>query len=176
MDVNKTVKINNLARELLKHGLVSSLEEGVQRAEAMEKDSPVVEAAAVNSGNDAAPEAVQSQPSQVFQSSQAPQSVDSTVFERKLNYLAKSFAEQFNKEMGEVRKQIDMLNNDIKSMKEKMKGMSSQSRPVESQQQSVSEKPKQAQKKGDDVIKPRTGDLTPDDVSLEDYFYFGNKR
>jgi hypothetical protein len=28
----------------------------------------------------------------------------------------------------------------------------------------------------EEPIKPRTGDYTPDDISLNDFFYYGNKK
>ncbi|MBW2992692.1 hypothetical protein KY345_05740 [Candidatus Woesearchaeota archaeon] len=167
MNLDKTVKINNIARELLKHGLVSTLEDGIEKAKEMTKDGVDMGEIEQTSDNETEQQQPSEQPSQA-----SDQSNDMRIMERKLSYLAKTFAEQFNAEIGEVKKQIEMLNNDLKDIKEKIKQVQVQ---PQQEQQILEEEPKNA-KKDDEEIKPRTGDYTPDNVELEDYFYFGNKK
>ena len=180
MDVEKTIKVNNLAKELLKHGLVSSIDEGVEKA-TRHVDRELAGSAELN----------QEKPAVASQStaSVSPQEegTDARMFERKLNYMAKSFAEQFNAEIGAVKKQMELMNNDIKSLRQTIRDLSNRSVQPSSQSSSSSQPQQQLRqpseqqqqpkkKKDDEPIKPRTGDLTPDDIDLEDYFYFGNKR
>lgn len=171
MDVNKAVKVNNIAKELLKHGLVSNFEEGVEKAQNMERDGVSITEHQEES-QDAAEE---EQPSDVeikekYDTSHTQNTVpgeanDVKILERKLNYLTKSFTEQFNAEMGTVKKQIENITKELISLKRDVKVSASapQEQPTE-------------QKKDDEEVKPRTGDLTPDEVELEDFFYFGNKK
>jgi hypothetical protein len=181
MDINKTVQANKLARELVKYGLVSSMDEGMSKATTMVKegfDCPSDQASLTvqpdQESQAAAQESASAQTGSYQPSEISDQSGDLKIFERKLNYLAKSFAEQFNKEIGEVKKQIDLINSELRNIR----GQMAQARQLASQSQdsqqrlNSSESPKK--KKDDDVIKPRTGDLTPDDIDLDSYFYFGN--
>lgn len=185
MNVNETVRINNLARELLKHGLVSTLDDGIEKAKEMTRDGVDiggVQDAQLKTGGEPqqlepeepAQEQTPEQPPEEQPSEVSDQSNDLKIMERKLNYLAKSFAEQFNSEMDGVKKQIEMLNNDLKDIKGKIK--QGQAQPQEPQQKLETEDSPKEQKKDDEEVKPRTGDLTPDDVDLENYFYFGNKK
>lgn len=176
MDVSKTVQANKLARELVKYGLVDSMDEGVSKATTMVKegfdytpdpaDSPAQPA---QSQPSASQQTGSYQPSEV-----SSQSGDAKVFERKLNYLAKSFADQFNKEIGDVKKQIDLINSELRNIRGQMaqqRQTASQSQPS---QQKISQPEMTKKQREEATIKPRTGDLTPDDVDLEDYFYFGS--
>jgi DNA gyrase/topoisomerase IV subunit A len=172
MDVNKTVQANKLARELVKYGLVSSIDEGMSKATTMVKEGFDIasdQAAAQQPQQDASQQTGSYQPSEA-----SDQSNDSKMFERKLNYLAKSFAEQFNKEIGDVKKQIDMINDELRNIRSQM----AQARQIASQQQQPQQKLDSngmtKKQREEATIKPRTGDLTPDDVELEDYFYFGS--
>jgi hypothetical protein len=191
MDVNKTVQANKLARELVKYGLVSSIDEGVSKATAMVKegfDYTPDPAVAVQSASAQPSQAAQVQMPQQQQMSHqtgnyepsevSTQSGEARLFERKLNYLAKSFADQFNKEMGEVRKQIDSINNEMRNIRDQMAAARRQASQSQEPQQrlssdsSASAPPKK--RRDDEPIKPRTGDLTPDDIDLDSYFYFGS--
>jgi polyhydroxyalkanoate synthesis regulator phasin len=174
MDVNKTVQANKLARELVKYGLVSSIDEGMSKATTMVKEgfdiaSEQAAAQQPQPQQDASQQTGSYQPSEV-----SAQSNDVKMFERKLNYLAKSFADQFNKEMGDLKKQIDLINDELRNIR----GQMAQARQMASQQQQPQQKTDTngmtKKQREEATIKPRTGDLTPDDVELEDYFYFGS--
>jgi|GEM_PF-1990284 len=171
MDVNKTVKINKLAKELLKHGLVDSIEEGMTSAEKHIREEEGGEQMETQKSEQTSVASSQS-------INQGDNQTNVAILERKLNYLAKSFAEQFNAEIGEVKKQIESINKELREIRDKIRQASvqRQSQPSQPQQQLHQEPPKQQLKKDEAEIKPRTGDLTPDDVDLENYFYFGNKR
>lgn len=164
MDVTKTVKINNLAKELLKHGLVKSLDEGVEYAA---KHVDKEEAEIIEQAKEVKPETENDNINNNIR-----------ILERKLNYLTKSFAEQFNREMDSVRKQIKLINSELSSMREKLKTSSIQQPRAKSTQEEPQQKltEEKTETKKDEEPKPRTGDLTPDDVKIEDYFYFGDKK
>jgi len=130
MDVDKTIKVNNLAKELLKHGLVGSMDEAVEKA-TKHVDRELAGSAGL----------VQEKPAVSAQSTASVSpgdSNDSHIFERKLNYMAKSFAEQFNAEMSAVKKQMELMNNDIKSLRQTIKDLSMRSAQSSSESHSSS--------------------------------------
>ena len=92
MDINKTVQANKLARELVKYGLVSSMDEGMSKATTMVKEG-------FDSVPDDASEQISvSQPASSQQTgSYQPSEVsdqpnDTKIFERKLNWSVTPFS------------------------------------------------------------------------------------
>ena len=149
MDVEKTQKMNNLAKELVKQGLAPSSEHATKLAEEMiSKDAPKSE---VSESNEIAFERLQ----------------------RKINYELEPLKQQvqsLTNQLNDLRNQVRNLR--INQVQERPKQESQAKLVEEAPKEKAEEKPCCEPKEGDNQ---RTGEFKPGDVDINKVFYYGNK-
>jgi predicted RNase H-like nuclease (RuvC/YqgF family) len=168
MDVNQTIKINQLVKEFKKHGIATD-------EEAIKKASNIVER-----------DVLKSEPQKTEQSKTGEQTMDDqsimNIINRKVFYQAEQTEKKMKEEMDKVRAEMSTLTNEIKNLKNAVNTLASRPAPQTSGQQTL-QQPQQAEpqppksKRGVDnePVKPRTGDYKPGDVDINDIFNYGKK-
>jgi hypothetical protein len=171
MDVNQTIKINQLVKEFKKHGIATD-------EEAIKKARSVVER-----------DVLKSEPQKTEQQTTGEQTMDDqsimNIINRKIAYQAEQSDKKIKEEMDKLKADIASLTNEIKNIKNAVNTLASRpaAAPAQSGQQTL-QQPQQAEpqpqksKRGVDteVVKPRTGDYKPGDVNINDIFNYGNKK
>lgn len=178
--VDKIMKVNQLAQDLLNQGIVSSRDEAVKKAEEM-LDTSIVKSEVANDGNEQqvvpaenkeAPAEAQSQetaPAEPAPAPAAPQQNNGDV-EKLYGFVKQQFA-VFGDNLKTLNNKIEALQTEVDFLKNKVK---SQPAAPAQNQSAPSQSPAQEEKKEGGNM-PRTGATNPDDVSIDKMFYFGNK-
>ena len=156
MDVEKITKINALAKELKKHGIVDSFDEGAELAqEIIEKNEKSY---------------------QEFQN-QLKRSVEKRVeetqkqdfLENEINKIKQHLTTLTNK-MNEIIDEINKLNDKV----DKVMSGSARTQQIVSDNSKIKETTNN--KKEEKTSYPRSGNYKPEDVSIEKFFYCGKKN
>lgn len=180
-DVSKLQKINSVARELMKHGQASSMDEAVRKAtlqvesgsvlvqQQMQEQAPVQmpeQQQEEYTEPEYAPEIRAEQP--VERPQPASQSPD----------VAQKLAEMDNK-INRLIAEMTALKDEFRKLKESpvtppMRQKDAKQGQTQFKQDTApSQQPKQEEKKSEGHA--RSGNYKPDDVSIEKFFYYGNK-
>ena len=152
MDVEKLKRINQLSKDLKRHGLV--VEEAITQA------SNIVNEDEVKTFLDKSKEEIDS--------SRNPTSTDQYIIMLERNH--RKIAE----EVQNIKNEVARMLNEFEELKNKIN--SSETRPVQREEETKEKQETQAQlspKKKESH--PRQGNFTPEDVSIEKMFYFGKK-
>ena len=148
VDVNKLQKINKLALELKEKQMASSMDEAVSMAEKMIRNDKEVSCLQSNT--------------QV----QKEESTEDSLKFRKVNYKLKEHEELLIAIQNKMNEMITEINN-----LQKQKKSSSPVQVPEEKQTVFKEKDKQKTKPTN-----RSGDYTPGDVDINEFFYSGSKK
>jgi len=158
MDVEKLKKINQLSKDLKRHGLV--VEEAITQA------SNIVNEDEVKTFLDKSKEEIAS--------SRNPTSTDQYIVMLERNH--RKIAE----EVQNIKNEVARMLSEFEELKNKIN--SPETRPVQQEEETVQEeKTKEKQEKQAQLSPkkkeshPRQGNFTPEDVSIEKMFYFGKK-
>jgi archaellum component FlaC len=105
------------------------------------------------------------------------------LMDKKIEYLIDMKVGKLKNELGEALKKINEMNEEMNTLKNNIQrlnmGVSPQTKLVQKeqsqvQQPTIQQSTVQSQEKPKEVNQ-RTGGLTPKDVSVEKFFYYGNK-
>jgi hypothetical protein len=171
MDVERVQKINSLALDLMKQGLAETREDAVRQAEKVfhSQDSE-----SYNSMKETM-QGVQEDRNPKKQVSNEPelsQDKIKEILEQNTNFIVKKFKE-FQDKMEFLQQNIDALGTKLARIQlptaDQIRSKPKEEAPV--QQTEVSP----TQTAEGKPIHPRSGDYKDEDVSIEKYFYMGNK-
>ena len=168
-DPFRVSKVNTLARELLKHGIASSMDDAIKQAERLVRGE--------------SPEDIKNPAPLVSES--IPPSEEKKETPQQSSVLKQDNDEDHSKllkEIDSLKKAIESNKNAISVVTDKMNeiiaeinkiesGSVVQNKPNPSGNQSISPNNKQQTQ-----ANLRTGGLQPGDVHIEDYFYSGSKK
>jgi len=157
MSVEDIQKVNALAQELLKKGLVSSRDEAVKRAQEM-LNKEIVSA---------------NVPVKETSEKQSVAAGDS--FEKLRNMLERT-KEGIEAQMNGYKNALVALEREIHSLKDQVSKLKAGEPRAAQQTISVQEVRKPAEKEEKPKSHPRMGNYKSDQVSVEKMFYYGNKR
>jgi len=170
MDVDQLQKINNLARELMKHGMAESMDEAVRIAEEKIKGKAQVSEIKERVSGDLLTQ------SQVATSADdATPKANEALEIRKLKVALEDQA----KTLGDVGGKINELISGFNDLQQEINRLKTIQVPASAStddkgkptQTQFRPQPEEKKKEGH----ARTGNYNPDDVSVEDVFYYGNK-
>ncbi|MBU0460999.1 MAG: hypothetical protein KJ574_00275 [Nanoarchaeota archaeon] len=166
MDVDKLQRINNLARELMKHGMAGSMDEAVRMAEEKIQGNPEVSNIRNTMAND-----VISQ-SQVVPSSSGSSTPKMTedLEVRKLRISLEDQSKMVNAMAGK----IDELVTEFNRLQQEINRLKTIQVPPagDKEGQTQFRQPAEEKKSG---AHARSGNYKPEDVAIEKMFYYGNK-
>ena len=157
MDVSKIQKINALARELKKHGIVENMEQGAEEAEKYVRGS----------SKDA------KEFKKMQEQEREPEPKDENLKFRKVESTLNQQQEMIKVLQEKINEIIDQINK-LQEMQSAQKTLSEErlKQPTEEKQAPL----KETRAKEDNKSTPRSGEYKPDDVSIGKMFYFGNKK
>lgn len=169
MDVDKIQKINSLALELMNQGLVSNRQEAVIQAEKMIIKSGSEDYASIRERMETKPVS-SSRPEESLTQDQIKE-----ILGQNTNFIVKSLRE-FQEKIAAMEKEVLTLQEQVKAapsmmnMREMVSEIKSQ-RPENSPQA-----PQRGEGQQVGSSHPRSGNYKDADVSIEKYFYMGNKK
>ena len=199
-DISKLQKINSVARELMKHGQASSMDEAVQKAtqqiesgsvleqqpmqeQAQAQEQPMEqqqEPAQEQAVEEARPEsAPEPEPAPDMQEHPAEQVMEQPQPEAQSPDVAQKLAEMDNKINGLIA-EMTVLKDEFRKLKESpvtppLKPKQAKEGQTQFKQESQpAPAPKPATEERSEGH-ARSGKYKPDDVSIEKFFYYGNK-
>lgn len=203
--VDKIMRVNELAQQLLNQGVVASRDEAVKKAEEM-MNTNIAKADVVNDGNEqqVVPQEESSQSNSQEQSQEAQNSetqmsqtpsqsnaqvnADNEQVTKLYNYVKEQFS-IFKDNIVKLNNEIKQVKEDLESLRTRMNSNRNSSAPSSSQQssnqssdQSSSDNSQSENKDSSDssgnsgASHPRAGSTNPDDVAIDKMFYYGNKR
>lgn len=158
MNIEQTKKMNFMIKELRNNGIVSQMGDAVEMASGMYDN-------AMPNGKSSDSQAnFQNNPSSEEKSPDVYQ-----VIERKLRYARsehdRMIEEKFRELTVEMQRMKQQYDNQLKELRRQIAAKGSDQRNID-QQSTISDKPVQ-------VEKPQQDSYNPDNVVLENYFYFG---
>lgn len=169
MDIETVQKINALALNLMKQGLAQSRDEAVAQAEKMFKDcSP--EGDNYSSIRERMTTTDTKEKSTVS-SEDIPQEKIKEILEQNTKFLVKKITE-FQEKVASLEKELQSLKNKIAYRSIPSAG---EILTKEATKESESN-PKSVKSESVPAKHPRSGDYTDSDVSIEKFFYMGNKK
>lgn len=173
MNIQQTQKMNFMIKELTQSGIVSNFDDAVTMASDLYTNGQ--------------PSTVMSEPSSSSMESKeepmtaSPSQVSSSEFERIAERKAKNEIQNYAMEM---QKELTALKEEVASLKIQMRNQAASqpsqvSQPVqpkvEQEQPQQEAQPQQQLRTETQQEHPRQGKHNPNNVELEDYFYFGVK-
>jgi len=183
-DASKLQRINNLARELMKHGQARSMEEAVHKAtqqvesgSAMPAPEPPIFPApepAIEPEQPRVSEAIPEPPATPAQPAQPGQIPREVVMATLTDHTKK--IEELNNKINRLIAELTELKEDIRKLKESP--VTPPLKPKEAKQgqtqfkQAAPPQPAEEKKKEGHA---RTGNYKPDDVAIEKFFYYGSR-
>lgn len=192
MDIEKLKKVNQLATTLRQQGLAVGRDDAAKIAGQMNFDqddeglnkimdtvSPGSEQIVINDGQAPQPQEQVSTP----QAQAAPQ-MQPGISEEKFLEVLQSFADQFSAEVNSitqrVNRQEEMISNIQKALEVLANATPSQQAAPQAQSSPQQAAPQERQetinvKEEEKKTAPRSGDYNSNDVSIEDFFYYGQK-
>ncbi len=185
MDVEKLKKVNNLARTLRQQGIVANQQDASHLAGQIAGNKPEQEITNVNvednqkvviSDQDTGEVLVEEPEKEQKQTeTNKEQQVDRDTYtkEEVVNVLQK-FADQFVSEINKIQTAVEEQNKRIMSMENSVNNISKPTVKEEEKPQTTLNTQQPEQKKEEN--NPRSGEFESDDVSVEKFFYFGQKN
>ena len=103
---------------------------------------------------------------------------DSYLVEKKFEFMLESINKKIANELNTLKNMIGSINSEVTEIKKQLNGTQRAAPEVFENSNSVSNQGRDTPARGQDnrAIKPRFGDYSPEDVPIEKFFYFGNKR
>jgi hypothetical protein len=178
MDVERIQKVNNLALDLMKQGLASNREEAVSQAENIFKERDTEDYADIRERM----EEPQPKEQQQQQSSENTLSQDEikNILHKNKEFIVKTFKamqekiDYFEREMAFLKSKVNSVGPKVKEIVTNEVPPPSQEPQAEQQQNETQTQQQQApEQKGESH--PRSGNYAENDVSIEKFFYMGNK-
>lgn len=169
MDIERLQKINDLAMELMKQGLVDDREDAVRQAERImaRKD--------YSSLNDAIHEVKETDKNEEGESKEQPdlgKEKVKEILEKNTAFFVKKIKE-FQQDLDIIKEQVTKLKSELNQVKLMGPPRSQQQSPQQQSQQPQQQLPKQETPAEGH---PRSGNYNDSEISIEKFFYSGSKR
>jgi predicted RNase H-like nuclease (RuvC/YqgF family) len=173
-DMLRVSKVNELAKQLVKHGIATSMDEAVNQAQQFLGEDSYERIKEAKS------------PEQMLKEDEAE--VKSTTENKEFIALKNKIENQdsmiieMQKKMNEMISEINFLEDAIKKILEKVQNQSSKpvlkvSQTTTGSTEEIDYEPTHQSVKTDETKPtPRTGNYTPENIRIEDFFYYGNKK
>jgi polyhydroxyalkanoate synthesis regulator phasin len=176
MDVERVQKINNLALELMRQGLATDREKAVSQAEkilakkdcsSLNEAMEAVNEAALKEAKDGSEEEKEElSPSQIRD-----------ILEKNTSFIVKKMKE-YQSQLEELKKEIAQLSNEVSFLKReqaRQKPLPAQPSPMPSDDSGAESATNSKNKASGNVDHPRSGNYSENEVSIDKFFYCGNK-
>jgi hypothetical protein len=169
MSIDNIQKINKLAQELLSHGIVSSRDEAVRRAE------QILDKKLTGGQQDTTGQTIAADNTVALQN-------DPDYYKN----IIERTRDQVQREMKNFSEMLTVMASEIDSIKDEIRNIKVNFRPQQAQQMNTREEvnkelkeetqTKVIEQKKTNEPHPKRGNFNSGDVAIEKMFYFGNKR
>jgi len=147
MDLEDTQRVNVLAKELKEHGIACSLDEAEQKAKNM-----ILKA-----------------------EKNKPESDELNLLDQRYKFLLNSQSQRFTEEINGLKECLSSMSSELAALKRKLNEQKQEIKET-TEKQNVSDKPKaEVQQKITENKEEKTEELKPEDITIEKFFYCGQK-
>ena len=103
---------------------------------------------------------------------------DSYLMEKKFEFMLESINKKVANELNSLKTMIGSINSEVTEIKKQPNNAPRAAPAVFESSNSVNNQGRDTPTRGrsNEPVKPRFGDYNPEDVPIEKFFYFGNKR
>ena len=103
---------------------------------------------------------------------------DSYLMEKKFEFMLESINKKVANELNSLKNMIGSINSEVTEIKKQLNNAQKAAPAVFENSNNSNNNGGNAQARARDngTVKPRFGDYAPEDVPIEKFFYFGNKR
>jgi len=173
MDVERIQKVNNLALDLMKQGLASDREEAVTKAEEIFKERDTEDYANIRQTmEDVRPE-IRVEEQKRENPDNLSQEKVSEILEKNTKFIVTKFKE-FQEKITSLEREISFMKNRMLNSAPTVKEVVSQVK-VESRPEQKKTSQEESSPEAKPENHPRSGNYKENDVSIEKFFYMGNK-
>lgn len=171
MDVENIQKINNLALDLMKQGLAANRDEAIAQAEKVLKERETENYAEIRERM----QETQKEESKETSEDLSPEKVKA-ILEQNTRFIASKFKE-FQEKLEMMEREISFVKNKAISNGPTVKEIVSQEKENKATQERTAAPSAEEETKNDQENNqhPRSGGYNEEDVSIEKFFYMGNK-
>lgn len=178
MDIEKLKKVNQLATTLRNQGLASGRDDAAKLAGEMSWEQEDNVDHIFKENNQA--EEIKSEGRASSASEERKDEKEKAVpDEHRMIEILQKFADQFNAEINRLNEKINEQEETIKQISQKLVNMRVGEQGSSSESVTESSNPQQQlnteKQKGKQEEQPRSGDYNSEDVSIEDFFYYGQR-
>jgi hypothetical protein len=173
MDVERIQKVNNLALDLMRQGLASDREEAIAQAEKIFKERDTEDYANLRERMD------DSQPKQEQQQQNSEEELSQdeikNILHKNKEFIVRTF-KGMQEKIDYFEREMSFLKSKVNSIGPKVKEVVANEAPQQNQEQETNQQQEQQpaqEQKGNGH--PRSGNYAENDVSIEKFFYMGNK-
>jgi hypothetical protein len=177
MDVERIQKVNNLAIDLMKQGLASDREEAIAKAEQIFKERDTEDYANIRQTMD---NSQQKEPQQASENVLSQDEIKNILHKNK-EFIVKTFKEMqekidyFEREMSFLKSKVNSIGPKVREVvTNEVPPPVQESQPVTQETTQNQQQPPAQQQNGTNNH-PRSGNYAENDVSIEKFFYMGNK-
>ncbi len=166
MDVERIQKVNNLALDLMKQGLASNREEAIAQAENIFKERDTEDYASIRERmSESQPQQEQKQNSE----KELSQDEIKNILHKNKEFIIKTF-KAMQEKIDYFEREVSFLKSKVNSIGPKVREVVTNEVPAQSQESGQQQAPVQ-----NGNGHPRSGNYAENDVSIEKFFYMGNK-
>ena len=170
MDVDRIQKVNNLALDLMKQGLAQDREEAVVKAEEIFKERDTEDYANIRQTMEEVKPEIRVEEQREEKTEELSQETIKEILGKNTQFIIKTFRE-FQEKIAGMEREISFMKNRMlnsgPAVKEVVSNVNKES-GQQPAQQAEQEKPAENSH-------PRSGNYKNEDVSIEKFFYMGNK-
>ena len=171
MDVERIQKVNNLAIDLMKQGLASDREEAIAKAEQIFKERDTEDYANIRQTMDNSQQ--KEEPQQTSEKILSQDEIKNILHKNK-EFIVKTFKEMQEK-IDYFEREMSFLKSKVNSIGPKVREVVTNEVPPPVQETVQNEQQPPAQQQNGTNNHPRSGNYAENDVSIEKFFYMGNK-
>ena len=170
MDVERIQKVNNLALDLMKQGLAADREEAIAKAEKIFKERDTEDYAEIRNRMEDSP-----------QKTETPQNSETELSQDEIKNILQKNKEFIVRTFKAMQEKIDYFEREMTVLRGKVAAgtrvqeVATNETPKQEQTQQETLKPEQSEQKSNGESHPRSGNYAENDVSIEKFFYMGNK-
>ena len=173
MDVERIQKVNNLALDLMKQGLAQDREEAVTKAEEIFKERDIEDYANIRETMQEGKEKTE-EPTPETPKSELSEDKIKDILGKNTQFIIKTFKE-FQGKLDSMQREIEFLRNTSGRSSAVKQIVTNEVKDVPPPVQEPKSEVTQEQKPASQESHPRSGDYKENDVSIEKFFYMGNK-
>jgi len=174
MDVERIQKVNNLALDLMKQGLAQDREEAIVKAEQIFKERDTEDYANIRNTMEEVKPEIKVEEQREEKTEELSQETIKEILGKNTQFIIKTFRE-FQEKITGMEREISFMKNRMLNSGPSVKEVVSQVKEEAKPEPEKTSQENQAPQGSSENNHPRSGNYKENDVSIEKFFYMGNK-